>query len=39
MLIVRGYDPPHFTGDGIIEVGVIPFLLDHSILDKALSDT
>ncbi len=38
MLIVRGYDPPRFTGDGIIEVGVIPFLLDRSILDKALSD-
>lgn len=30
--------PIHFTGDGIMEVGSIPFLLDKSILDKALAD-
>lgn len=38
MLIVRGYDPMRFTSDGIVEVGVIPFLLDPSVLDRALSD-
>ena len=38
MIIVRGYDPPRFTRDGILEVGVIPFLLDKTILDTALSD-
>ena len=38
MIIVRGNDPLHFTGDGIMEVGSIPFLLDKTILDKALAD-
>ena len=38
MMIVQGYDPPHFSSDGIIEVGVVPFLLDKTILDKALAD-
>ena len=38
MVIVRGYDPPRFSGDGIMEVGVIPFLLDNAILDTALAD-
>ena len=38
MMIVSGYAPPHFTHDGILEVGVIPFLLDKKILDTALSD-
>ena len=38
MIIVGGYAPMHYTSDGIIEVGVIPFLLDTSILDKALAD-
>jgi len=28
----------HFTHDGIMEVGVTPFLLDETILDKALAD-
>jgi predicted AAA+ superfamily ATPase len=38
MMIVSGYAPPRFTHDGILEVGVIPFLLDKKILDTALSD-
>lgn len=38
MMIVQGYDPPHFSSDGIIEVGVVPFLLDKTILDRALAD-
>ena len=38
MIIVQGYDPPHFSSDGIVEVGVVPFLLDKAILDKALAD-
>jgi len=38
MIIVKGSDPLRFTGDGIMQVGVIPFLLDEAILDKALSD-
>jgi len=38
MIVTRGNDPLTFTGDGIMQVGVIPFLLDESILDKALSD-
>ena len=32
------YPLMHYTSDGIIEVGAIPFLLDASILDKALAD-
>ena len=35
---VRRDDPMRFTSDGIVEVGVIPFLLDPSVLDRALSD-
>ena len=38
MIIVQGYDPPHLSSDGIIEVGAVPFLLDKAILDKALAD-
>ena len=38
MIIVGGYTPMHYTSEGIIEVGAIPFLLDVSILDKALAD-
>ena len=38
MIILRGSDPLHYTGDGIMEVGAIPFLLDETILDKALAD-
>ncbi len=38
MIIVGGYTPLHYTSEGIIEVGAIPFLLDASILDKALAD-
>lgn len=38
MMIVGGHVPLHYTEEGIIEVGVIPFLLDKTILDKALAD-
>ena len=38
MIVVGGYTPLHYTSEGIIEVGAIPFLLDASILDKALAD-
>ena len=38
MMIVGGYTPMHYTEDGIIEVGAIPFLLDASILNRALAD-
>ena len=38
MMIVGGYAPMHYTEDGIIEVGAIPFLLDASILNRALAD-
>ena len=38
MIVVGAYTPLHYTSDGIIEVGAIPFLLDASILDKALAD-
>ena len=36
MVIVRGYEKPRIAEDGIITVGAIPFLLDETILDKAL---
>ena len=39
MMIVGGQSPMHYTADGVIEVGAIPFLLDKSILDKALADS
>jgi hypothetical protein len=38
MMIVGGNTPMHYTSEGVIEVGAIPFLLDASILDKALAD-
>lgn len=38
MIIIGGNTPMHYTAEGIIEVGAIPFLLDNSILDKALAD-
>ena len=37
MLIVGRYGGPRLTSDGIVEVGAIPFLLDRTILDKALA--
>lgn len=37
MLIVGRYGAPRLTSDGIVEVGAIPFLLDRTILDKALA--
>ena len=36
MVIVRGYEKPRIAEDGIITVGAIPFLLDETIMDKAL---
>ena len=36
MVIVMGYEKPRTAEDGIITVGAIPFLLDETILDKAL---
>lgn len=38
MVITGGYTSPRVSPEGIIHVGVIPFLLDPSILDKALAD-
>ena len=38
MIIVKGYESPRFTPEGVIYVGAIPFLLDESILDRALAD-
>lgn len=37
-IIVGGNTPMHYTAEGVIEVGAIPFLLDATILDKALAD-
>ena len=36
MVITNGYASPRLSDEGIIFVGIIPFLLDESILDKAL---
>ncbi len=36
MVVTAGYSSPRVSDEGIIHVGVIPFLLDASILDKAL---
>ena len=36
MIVINGYESPRFTPEGIIYVGAIPFLLDETILDKAL---
>ncbi len=38
MVITGGYTSPRVSTEGIIHVGVIPFLLDPSILDRALAD-
>lgn len=38
MMVCGNYGPLRVTGDGILEVGAIPFLLDRSILDKAIAD-
>ena len=36
MVITGGYSSPRVSEEGIVQVGVIPFLLDPSILDNAL---
>lgn len=38
MVVTAGYSSPRVSEEGIIHVGVIPFLLDASILDNALKD-
>ena len=38
MVVTSGYSAPRVSDEGIIYVGVIPFLLDATILDNALSD-
>ena len=39
MVITSGYSSPRVSEEGIVHVGVIPFLLDSSILDKALQSS
>lgn len=36
MVVTNGYGSPRISEDGIVQVGVIPFLLDPAILDNAL---
>lgn len=38
MVVTAGYSSPRMSEEGIIHVGIIPFLLDASILDNALKD-
>ena len=38
MVVTSGYSSPRVSDEGIIYVGVIPFLLDATILDNALRD-
>lgn len=38
MVVISGYSAPRTSEEGIIYVGVIPFLLDATILDNALRD-
>ena len=37
MIIVNGNSAPRVSEDGIITVGVIPFLLNRKILDAAIA--
>ncbi len=39
IVITEGYDPPLADNDGILHMGVIPFLLDRLILDEILRTT
>ena len=34
VVVTEGYDEPHFDSDGIIRVGVLPFLLDEAIMNR-----
>ena len=36
MVVTSGYSSPRISEEGIIHVGVIPFLLDHAVLDNVL---
>ena len=36
MVVTSGYSSPRISEEGIVQVGVIPFLLDSTILDNAL---
>ena len=38
MVVTSGYSSPRVSDEGIVYVGVIPFLLDQSILDNALQE-
>ena len=38
MVITSGYSAPRTSDEGIVYVGIIPFLLDATILDNALRD-
>lgn len=38
MVVTAGYSSPRVSDEGIIHVGVIPFLLETSILDNALQE-
>ena len=38
MVVTAGYSVPRVSSEGIMYVGVIPFLLDPSVLDNALKD-
>ena len=38
MVVTAGYSSPRVSEEGIIHVGIVPFLLDASILDNALKD-
>ena len=39
MVVTNGYSSPRISEDGIVQVGVIPFLLDPTILDNALHNS
>ena len=34
VVVTDGYDEPHADGEGIIRVGVLPFLLDETIMKR-----
>ena len=38
MVVTSGYSSPRVSDEGIVYVGVIPFLLDPSVLDNALQE-
>jgi len=38
-IVVNGYQRPRADQDGIVTVGLIPFLLEPSILDGAFTDS